>query len=169
MTTSKATAHVEQLKDLVPRQAFVVAGVRAAFDDQNKSGIPALWPRLIRSLPLQGQASAVTYGVCWMADKSEGTFNYMAGVEVTGDAPLPQGFERRQLSAQTYAVFRLTVDGSPLHPQMQAAMPMIWGDLLPKSGLKTIPAPDLEVYPADFEPMRRGSYVDMYIAVEPPP
>ena len=27
-------------------------------------------------------------------------------------------------------------------------------------------APDFELYPADFEPMRKGSYVEMYIAVE---
>ena len=101
-----------------------------------------------------------------MENKEEGRFNYLAGVEVSGDAPLPEGFERVHLATQTYAVFRLTVDGGPLHPQMQAAMPMIWGDLLPKSGLKAVPAPDLEVYPADFEPMRKGAYVDMYIAVE---
>jgi AraC family transcriptional regulator len=163
---SKTEASVVQLPDLVRRGAFTVAGVRAVFDENNKSGIPGLWPRLIRCLPLTGQAGAVTYGVCAMENKAEGRFSYMAGVEVTGDAPLPDGFERIALAAHSYAVFRLTLDGSALHPQMQSAMPKIWGDLLPKSGLKTVAAPDLEVYPADFEPMRKGSYVDMYIAVE---
>ncbi len=160
-----ATAKVEQLKDLVKRDAFAIAGVRAVFDDNNKSGIPGLWPRLIRCLPLGGQANAVTYGVCSMVNRAEGSFSYMAGVEVKGDAPLPDGFERIQLAPQSYAVFRIVLDGSALHPQMQAAMPKIWGELLPKSGLKTVPAPDLEVYPDDFEPNRKGSYVDMYIAV----
>jgi AraC family transcriptional regulator len=166
MSDTKTQARVEQMQDLVKRDAFTVVGVRALFDQQNKSGIPGLWPRLIRSLPLHGQANAVTYGVCWMENKAEGRFNYMAGVEVIGDPALPDGFERLQLAAQTYVVFRLTLDGGPLHPQMQAAMPIIWGDMLPKSGLKAVQAPDLEVYPADFEPMRKGAYVDMHVAIE---
>ena len=165
-TVMPASAKVELQKDLVPRAAFAVAGVGALFTEENMSGIPALWPRLIRALPLAGQADARTYGVCQMADTKEGVLRYIAGVEVTGDAPLPDGFERIALAARTYAVFRLTLDGSALHPQMQAAMPMIWGELLPKSGFKTVPAPDFELYPADFEPMRKGSYVDMYIGVE---
>ena len=161
-----ASANVEMQKDLVRRGAFTVAGPAALFIEENKSGIPALWPRLIRALPLTGQADARTYGVCRMMDKQQGRLQYTAGVEVTGDAPLPDGFERIVLDAHSYAVFRLTLDGSALHPQMQAAMPKIWGALLPQSGLKTVPAPDFELYPSDFEPMRKGAYVDMYIAVE---
>jgi predicted transcriptional regulator YdeE len=49
---------------------------------------------------------------------------------------------------------------------MQAAMPVIWGDLLPKSGKKFVPAPDLEVYPENFNPEVKGMYVDIYIPVE---
>ena len=165
-TMMPASAKVEMLKDLVPRDAFTVAGVGALFTEENKSGIPGLWPRLIRVLPLPGQADARTYGVCRMEDKKDGVLKYIAGVEVRGDAPLPDGFERIALAAQHYAVFHLTLDGSPLHPHMQAAMPKIWGELLPQSGLKTVPAPDFELYPSDFEPMRKGSHVDMYIAVE---
>jgi AraC family transcriptional regulator len=165
MSDSKPRARVELLPERVKRDAFTIAGVRATFDNQNKSGIPGLWPRLIRCLPLPGQTNAVTYGVVWMENKEDGRFNYLAGVEVTGDATLPEGFERVQLQTQTYAVFRLTLDGTALHPQMQAAMPLIWGDMLPKSGLKAVQAADLEVYSEDFEPMRKGAYLDMYIAV----
>ncbi len=45
-------------------------------------------------------------------------------------------------------------------------MPNVWRDLLPKSGLKAVQAPDLEVYPTDFEPKRKGAYVDMHVAIE---
>jgi AraC family transcriptional regulator len=166
MSESKAQATVERLEDLVKRNAFSVAGARAVFDNQNKSGIPGLWPRLIRCLPLPGQVNAVTYGVFWMENKDEGRFNYLAGVEATGDAALPEGFERVHLAAQTYVVFRLTLDGSALQPQIQAAMPLIWGEMLPKSGLKPVQAPDLEVYPADFEPMRKGAHLDVYVAIQ---
>jgi AraC family transcriptional regulator len=163
---STAKAAVEKLPDLVKRAAFTVAGPGALFNNENKNGIPALWPRLVRALPLADQVDGRTYGVEKMVDKADGVFKYIAGVEVKGDAPLPDGFERIDIAAHSYAVFRLTLDGSALHPQMQATMPVIWGELLPKSGYKTVPSPDFELYPADFEPMRKGSYVDMYIAVE---
>ncbi len=159
------TANVRQLA-AVKRGAFSLAGPRAAFGDDNKSGIPALWPRLIRCLPLAGQASRGTYGACWGMDSKEGRFNYMAGVEVTGAAELPDGFERLELAPRTYAVFRIALDGSDLHAQMQAAMRVIWGEMLPKSGLKVVPAPDLEVYPEDFNPQVKGMHVDFYIPVE---
>ncbi len=164
MSVSHAKARVAMM-DSVKREGFTVAGVRAVFDEDNKSGIPALWPRLIRCLPLKGQQGALTYGVCWMADKTEGSLNYLAGVEVKGEDALPDGFERLEIAPQTYAVFRLTLDGTALHPQMQAAMLQIWGDMLPKSGLKTVAAPDFELYPVDFEPNRKGAYVDIYVPV----
>ena len=84
-----------------------------------------------------------------MVERDEGCFKYLAGVEVKGAAPLPEGF-----------------DGSGLHPQMQAAMPMIWGEMLPKSGRKVATAPDFELYPAGFAPNRQGAYVDIWIPVE---
>jgi AraC family transcriptional regulator len=163
---SDAKSPVEMLKDLVRRDAFTVAGPRAVFDDDNKHGIPALWPRLIKCLPLQGQVDARTYGVCWMADRAEGSINYMAGVEVKGDAALPEGLERIAIPARSYAVFRLNLDGSALHPQMQAAMPEIWGHLIPESGLRLVPSPDFELYPADFNPNVKGMHVDVYVPVE---
>jgi AraC family transcriptional regulator len=166
IVSDTTTANVQRLAN-IKRSAFSIAGPRAAFDNDNKSGIPALWPRLIRCLPLPGQASMNTYGACWGVDPKEGRFNYMAGVEVTGDARLPDGFERLDLAPQSYAVFRIALDGSALHPQMQVAMPLIWGGLLPKSGLKVVSAPDLEVYPPDFNPELKGMYVDIYIPIEP--
>jgi AraC family transcriptional regulator len=158
-------ARVVQLPDLLHRPAFSVAGVSAIFDSQNKSGIPTLWPRLIACVPLEGQVDARTYGVCQMANAAEGSMRYIAGVEVQGDVTLPDGLERTEITAQSYAVFRLTVDGSALHPQMQAAMPKIWGDLLPKSDYKPVQAPDFELYPADFEPLRKGAFIDICIPV----
>jgi predicted transcriptional regulator YdeE len=38
--------------------------------------------------------------------------------------------------------------------------------MLPKSGAKLVPAPDLEVYPGDFNPEVQGMHVDIYIPVE---
>jgi AraC family transcriptional regulator len=151
---------------LVPRAAFTVAGPRAIFDGENKSGIPALWPRLLKCLPLAGQVDGRSYGVMAMADKVEGSISYLAGVEVKGDAPLPAGFERVTVPANRYAVFRLDVDGPNLHPQIQAAMPIIWSEMIPRAGFKIAQAPDFETYPDGFNPAQNGAYMEMWIPVE---
>jgi len=151
---------------LVPRDGFVVAGPRAIFDSENKSGIPALWPRLLKCLPLAGQVDGRSYGVMAMADKSEGSISYLAGVEVKGDAPLPAGFEKIHVPANRYAVFRLDLDGPNLHPQIQAAMPIIWGELIPRAGFKIAQAPDFEAYPDGFNPAQKGAYMEMWLPVE---
>ena len=154
-----------QLGDLVTRPAFVIAGVQAAFDDTNKSGIPALWPRLIASLALPGQVDARSYGAMWSENPGQGSAHYMAGVEVAGEAALPAGFQRLAIAAQSYVVFRQTLDGSALHPQMQAAAKEIWGVRLPKSGFKLVRSPDFELYAEDFAPTRKGAFVDVYVPV----
>ncbi len=166
MTSIPDTAAVRRLDDLVRRDAFTLAGVRILFNMDTQSAIPAIWPRLIGALPLPGQVDGVTYGATWMIDRTSGQYGYLAGVEVTGEGDLPAGIERMAISAQTYAVFRITLDGGPLQPQLMAAMPMIWGELLPASGLTPVVAPDLEVYPADFQPTRKGAHIDLHIPVE---
>lgn len=162
------TANVALLPDRAQRGAFRIAGIAAEFDKTNKGGIPALWPKLIGALPLQGQApSGEAFGVVQMVDRDCGRMRYMAGVEVQGDPSLPDGFEIMDLQPQTYAVFRIILDGSALQPQIMAAMQDVWGTLIPQSGLKPIPAPDFELCPPGFEPLRKGQILDYFIPVEP--
>lgn len=161
------TANVVLLPERARRGAFRIAGVVAEFDKTNKAGIPALWPKLIGALPLPGQApSGEAFGVVQMIDRDCGRMRYMAGVEVLGDPKLPEGFEIIDLQPQTYAVFRLTLDGSMLQPQIMAAMQEVWGRLIPQNALEPIPAPDFELCPPGFEPMRNGQIMDYYIPVE---
>jgi AraC family transcriptional regulator len=154
-----------QRKELVRREGFVVAGAASRFDTDSRNMIPALWPKLISALPFAGQRARNTYGVCWGADQSDGSFQYMAGVEVEVDTALPDGFSRKSVPAQTYLVFHQTLDGGELHPQVQAAVRAIWPELLPKSGYKLANAPDLEVYPENFNPTQKGMKLDYYVPV----
>jgi len=165
MSSTVSVQRVTALPGLLHRDAFTVVGPRAIFHQDNKLGIPALWPRLLKCLPLPGQVDNRSYGVGQMVDASEGCFSYMAGIEVTGDAPLPPGFEKIAMPSGSYAVFRIVLDGSELHPQMQAAMPIIWGELMPKSGHKLDPRPDFELYPEDFDPTRPGAHIDICLPV----
>jgi AraC family transcriptional regulator len=150
--------------ELQSRPGFRVAGASGVFNEANRHEIPALWPRLVQRLPLQGQVGWETFGVMWGA--GDGGFHYLAAAQIAGDAPAPDGLEVKDIAAQSYLVFRQTLDGSDLHPQMQAAAREIWGERLPKSGRRLANSPDLEVYPADFQPDRAGSWVEWWIPVD---
>ena len=142
-----------------------LAGLSGVFTDDNKHEIPRLWAQLVPRLPAPGQASGETFGMACASDVAEG-FSYMAAIRLRDDAPCPPGMELKELPAQSYLTFRLTVDGGPLHPQMQAAMREIWGERLPASGLVLAQVPDLEYYPENFEPGRAGATVEFWIPVE---
>jgi AraC family transcriptional regulator len=143
-----------------------VAGFSGVFAETNRAQIPLLWPRLIQRLPLAGQVGGdASFGVCSPAESEDGCFRYLAGVAIAAGAPAPEGMEVTDVPAQTYLEFRLDTDGSPLHPQMQAAVKEIWGERLPKSGFKLANGPDIEAYPPDFYPDRPG-HVEWWIPVK---
>lgn len=147
--------------------AFELAGHSRRFDQASKSQIPQLWSKLIGQLPFAGQVESwKTYGVMWSANRAEGSFNYMAAVEVRRGAPLPDGLESMHIPAATYAVFRITLNGGPLHPQVKAAMATIWGERIPAAGMKVADTPDFEVYEGDFAPDRPGAFIDFFVPVE---
>jgi AraC family transcriptional regulator len=150
----------------VRKPAFRVAGVSGVFGEATRAQIPQLWPRLIQRLPLPGQiGDDASFGVCSPAEGEDGCFRYLACVPIAADAPSPEGMEVVDVPAQTYLVFRQETDGSPLHPQMQAAVKEIWGERVPKSGFKLANGPDIEAYPPNFYP-DRPSHVEWWIPVE---
>ena len=152
----------------VRKAAMRIAGLAAVFDETNKAGIPKLWDRLVPMLPIEGQIGHETFGVCCAAPPGSepGSMRYMAGALVAPDAPAPDGLEIIDLEPQTYLVFRQTMDGSAVHPQMQAATKEIWGRRVPKSGHRLVQAPDLEFYPADSTPDQAGAWVEWWLPVE---
>ena len=154
-----------QQSEPIKRAAFTVGGVSAHFSDDTKHQIPALWDKLVPKLPIAGQRGFRTYGVCWGGLASDGSFRYMAGVEVAPDAKLPDGLELWPVPEQTYLVFRQTLDGGELHPQMRAATQAIWSKLLPEAKYKLANGPDFEDYSEDFTPTKKGATVDYYVPV----
>jgi AraC family transcriptional regulator len=150
----------------VSKPGFRVAGFSGVFDEATRAQIPMLWPKLIQRLPVPGQVGDdASFGVCWAAEGEEGCFRYLAAVPIADGAPAPDGMEVKDVPPQTYLVFRQETDGSPLHPQMQAAAKRIWGQLAPKSGFNLANGPDLEAYPPGFEP-DQPSHVEWWIPVE---
>jgi len=156
---------LQTLPDILHRDAFRVAGLSGRFDGDTRGAIPGLWGKLIPLLPAPSQRGWRTYGLCWSGDLDQG-FDYMAGVEVESDAAAAMGMEVKEVPAQAYVVFRLTISGGDLHPQMTAAMAEIWGERLQAAGLTPSGGPDFELYPEDFDGRRPGAYVDFCIPVK---
>ena len=157
---------VTLLDGVTRKDAFVVAGISARVGQANKADIPTLWPKLMRHVPFEGQKGPVGYGLCYGSDVTEGSFSYMAAVEIAPDNQPPAGLTLMQVPAQAYLVFRITLGPGEIHPQMQAAMKWIFSEGLPKSGRKPTGGIDLEVYGERFEPNKAGSIIDFYIPVE---
>ena len=161
------TASVVRLPELATLAAFHVAGPARRFDDATKSEIPQLWSALIGALPFAGQVrSWATYGIVSSVDEGQGSFQYLAGVGVEPGCVPPPGFSTMEIPAAAYAVFRITLDGSALHPQVKQAMAMVWGELLPASGLKLAGGPDFELYDGRFDPLKAGSVIDLHVPVQ---
>ena len=168
MTVSThASAAVVRLPDLVTLQAFRVAGPSRRFDEATKAEIPQLWTGLIGALPFAGQVKSwATYGVVFGVEQGPGCFEYMAGVGVEADCVPPAGFSTIEIPTATYVVFRITLDGSALHPQVKHAMAAIWGELVPASGLALAGGPDFELYDGRFDPMKAGAVIDFHVPVK---
>ncbi len=160
------SASVVRLPETVAFPAFSVAGPQRRFDEATKAEIPQLWSALIGALPFAGQvASWATYGVVSSVDRAEGSFQYMAGVGVDAGCVPPPGMATMDIPAATYAVFRITLDGTALHPQVKRAMAHIWGELIPASGLAVVDGPDFELYDGRSDPKKAGSFIDFHIPV----
>lgn len=164
---AQTPADVARLPGLTDLPAFTAVGFSRRFDESTKSAIPQLWSQLTGCLPFEGQAESWdTYGLVWSVDRKDGGFNYMAGVGLKPGATPPEGFERLDVPAARYAVFRITLTGGALHPQVKAAMATIWGELMPASRLKVAKSPDFELYDGEFRPDRPGAVIDFHIPVE---
>ena len=164
-TATSSILRLSQSPTPVRKRALRIAGFTETFNDETKAAIPALWDRLVPRLPLPGQTGGETFGVC-AADGEPGAMRYTAGVAIAPSASVPDGIDVLEIAPQSYLVFRQVLDGGPLHPQMQSAAREIWGQRLPASGFRLARSPDLEVYPADFQPDRPDAAVDWWIPVE---
>ena len=151
--------------ELMARPALRVAGLCADFDADTKHEIPKLWQKLVPRLPLPGQAGGDAYGICWSSGP-EGSFRYMAAVELALDAPVPDGLECQIVPAQTYQVFRQKMAPGPFHPQVAAAMAEIWGRRMAACGHRPSGGPDLEVCPPDLIPGVTEGWQSYWIPVE---
>ncbi len=79
-------------------------------------------------------------------DGKDGHFHYMAGNEVESLESIPDGMERWEVPAQTYAVFPCTLKS--IHETYQ----YIFKTWLPQSKYERADGPDFEFYSEEIDP-----------------
>lgn len=147
---------------IVSGKPRLVAGLQTRLDDGNTSGIPMLWQRFgphIGHVP--GQLGTACYGVCLNAE--DGSFDYLAGVEVRSADALPNGFTIARLAAMEHAVFTHRDHISSIKNTFMA----IWQDWLPNSGRKAAEAPCYEVYDERFDARSGNGVTEIWIPLQP--
>lgn len=131
--------------NIVAGKALLVAGIAHTHRGSN-AGMPAQWGEFGPSLGhVPGQIGAVAYGVLY--NDTDGSIDYLTGVEVTDFADLPAGFSHLRIAPQRYAVFRHDGHVSTIGATWGA----IWSQWFPRSGEQAADAPMLERYPETFD------------------
>lgn len=141
---------------------ILFAGLVARYDCQSPAGIPDQWqvfgPDIGR---IPGQVGQIAYGVIYNFD-SDGSFDYMSAVEVSGPSDLPKGLTTLHVPARKYAVFyhRGHIAG------IRGTMSAIWGQWLPKSGHKAFEGPTLERYGPEFDPRTGIGGLEIWVPIQ---
>ncbi|WP_175965401.1 AraC family transcriptional regulator [Burkholderia sp. BCC0322] len=141
----------------------LIAGMSDRYTFETNEGIPALWQAFIPYIgTIPGQVDCVTYGVCCNPD-ADGSFEYIAGVEVTSRDRLTAPLRCVELEPQRYAVFEHGGHVSTLHQTFYS----IWNGWLPTSGFNAVDAPEFERYSADYDPVTGAGVLEIWLPVEP--
>lgn len=139
--------------------ARLLAGLVQTYTADTLTKIPELWKQfgeLADQIP--DQTGNVAYGVC--AVQEDGAIKYMAGIEVTAEED-HSGLTYINLPAQTYAIFTHLGHVSEIASTWQ----YIWTSGLKDAGLEPIQAPQLEVYPLEFDPHAASAQVELWVPV----
>jgi AraC family transcriptional regulator len=158
-----ATSDTPHPPRLVSRGAFRVAGLAKRYTVETNGAIPGQWAAFVpRLAEIVGRVDDRSYGVCFAPDE-DGSFAYMAGVEVDRDAIFPSDFESLRIDAAPYAVFQHRGSAATLRDTVMA----VWDRGLSSNGLVPAPAPDFELYPADYDPLDEVGSVEIWVPLDP--
>ena len=142
---------------------LLIAGIGARYTFETNQGIPFQWQRFrpyIGNIP--GQVGYTTYGVCCNGDAA-GSFEYVAGVEVSDFSELPAELARVRIPEQRYAVFTHRDHIST----MRSTVYTIWNKWLPASGQDITDAPNFERYSEKFNPEAGTGIVEIWLPIKP--
>lgn len=145
-----------------PKESFKIIGLQLVGNSDNKD-FPALWGKLndrVEEVKPLAKKPIVAYGVCSNFDMETNIFDYMAGLEVEENSPIPEGMVELEIPTNDYAVFPCTL------PTLMETIKNVQDNWLPNSEYKRAPGPEFELYEADFDPNTENSTLYLYIPVE---
>lgn len=141
------------------RPGFLIAGLAGRFTFEKNEGIVGLWQAFVPYLGnVSGQKGGATYGLCCNPGE-DGSFEYIAGVEVSSCDGLAGEFTHFRVSEQFYGVFRHLGHISTIHQTFFT----VFNHWLPASEYTLADAPEFEQYSCDFEPSGQTGYVEIWI------
>lgn len=159
ITRSKPMEVNQMETKIITKPAFTVVGLK--YFGQNKHNeIAQMWDTegyRLEELPnLKSQTDY--YGVCGNMD-DQGSFEYVAGVELTDPNVYPEGMVRWDVPEQTYVVVPCTI------PTIGKAYEFIHGTWLPQSEYQRAPGPDFELYDDSFNNEDPESILYIYVPI----
>lgn len=102
------------------REAFTVLGIQSSVKQGSESAelFAGIWVKFEakREILESLSVSKKYYGVNFPADK-EGISDYLAGMMVSDDSPVPDGLVKRSVPGGDYAIFECPVDSIGLYYQ----------------------------------------------------
>ncbi|MEW9623410.1 AraC family transcriptional regulator [Rhodanobacter geophilus] len=139
----------------------LIAGLGCRYTPDTTQGIPAQWQRLSLHHAAALPKRQTAYGVCCNSD-DEGSFEYIAGVDVPGFGGLDPALSTLRLPARAYVVATHHGHISEIRHTWQAFV----GDWLPRSGLQLVDAPEFEKYGADFDDTSGIGDVEIWLPLQ---
>lgn len=119
-------------------------------DKYDPKAIPNAWQQFWKEFPKESMPSdSKAYGVSFPIESEPGKLHYVAGVEVATDFKAPAGFETCVIPAGNYLHLEHQGNIMNLAPSYGEA----YGVEFPKAGLEMRPAPHLELYNSELDPM----------------
>jgi AraC family transcriptional regulator len=149
------------------RKALLVAGLMKTYAPDTVNEIPKLWQELTPHFgKIPGQVGQKVYGVVYNI-KNSAEFAYLAGVEVSSAADVPDELSVVRIPDIAYAVF--PHDGHV--SSLKDTIATIWNDWLPASGLRVgrmdEEMPDiLEQYDESFNPKTGMGGMEIWVPIK---
>ena len=154
-----------------------VIGLEAKFNGamaenpNNHDVIPDLWKKFYKRInEIENRLGDKTYGVIYINpkksnDKSENLHEnliYLAGVRVRSDKKIPKGMLSYLVPADQYGVFQHC---GPING-IDQTLNYIFGTWLPQSKYSTPDRANIEIFPANYDPMGKESKMEFCLPLK---